>query len=428
MKLKNRLLLIFSIVLSAITLLVPSLLNAHAPDQSYLYLSIYQDRITGTVEITMNDLNKALDLGIDEELYKPKTDDDKVETPFPQELMVHWPRIQQYILERVQISSPQFGNHQISFTEPTIMPLFMGVFVKSNFNLSKSNVIPEDLDISYNVLFDKDAIHRGLMVIAHNWKAGIINNEAMSSLIFTPDDTKQQLSLSDASMWKGFVALVKLGMWHIYIGLDHILFLVALMLPAVVRRRNDDELTSFQNAWKPVDRFKSAFFYILKIVTLFTIAHSITLSLAATGVINLPSRIVESIIALSIGLAAYLNMKPLFNKSESLIAFAFGLFHGLGFASVLGEKGLEGEYMVLSLLGFNVGVELGQVLIICAIFPILYFIRRSKYYPYIIYYGSILLIAIALFWFVERFFEIDLLLDNYITKAFNKVMRIIGLQ
>jgi len=111
--------------------------------------------------------------------------------------------------------------------------------------------------------------------------------------------------------------------------------------------------------------------YILKIVTLFTIAHSITLSLAALGYIQLESRIVESLIAFSIGLAALHNIYPIVNKGEGLITFLFGLFHGMGFASVLGEKGIEGEYLAVSLFGFNVGVEIGQILIVCAILSLL---------------------------------------------------------
>jgi len=272
-------------------------------------------------------------------------------------------------------------------TDPTILKLEMGTYVQTNFELDNVGEIPDALDIRYEIMFDTDPIQVCQLVVGHNWKAGIFNNESMSSLIFKPNDTQQQLDLTDGSMWKGFIALIKLGMWHIYIGLDHILFILALVLPAVVRRRNEPGELASVATWQPVDSFKDAFLYILKIVTLFTIAHSITLSLASLGVITVSSRIVESIIAFSIALAAFHNIRPLTNRGESFIAFAFGLFHGLGFASVLGEKGLGGEYMLPSLLGFNIGVEIGQVLIICAMFPILFLLRKTSFYPKIIFYG-----------------------------------------
>ena len=165
---------------------------------------------------------------------------------------------------------------------------------------------------------------------------------------------------------------------------------------------------SYHRSWLPVLRFGPAFWYILTIVTFFTIAHSVTLALAALDVINLSSRVVESIIAISIALAAVHNITPIFKGREWLIALIFGLFHGFGFASVLGEKGLSGDYMVLSLLGFNLGVELGQVAIICLAFPVLFLLRKSIAYPKIVTYGSVLLILISLYWFIERAFEVDL--------------------
>ena len=116
--------------------------------------------------------------------------------------------------------------------------------------------------------------------------------------------------------------------------------------------------------WIPVERLKPALKNVVKIVTFFTIAHSITLCLAAFQIISLPPRLIESIIAISIALAAIHNIYPLFSGKEWLIAFVFGLFHGFGFASVLAEKGLAGNYLGLSIFGFNLGVEIGQLAII----------------------------------------------------------------
>ena len=387
--------------------------TAHAPDQSYLYLRIYKDAIGGRFEMTAKDMNKAMGLNLPDKLSM-----ELIES--------HLPLIYDYLKSRSKLGSSS-EQYTVRFTEPTVLSLEeMEDFARFHFDLDGVIKVPESLDVFYNVLFDKDDRHRGMLIVEYNWKAGIVDNEALISNIYSPDKTQQSLSLADASLWKGFVALVKLGVWHIWIGLDHILFIVALILPAVVVRRKDPfMLTSSSDsnsAWIPVDKFKPAFMYIIKIITFFTIAHSITLALAALNIINLPSWFVESLIALSIALAAFHNIRPIFKSKEWMIAFGFGLFHGFGFASVLGEKGLSGDYMILSLLGFNVGVELGQVLIICMIFPVLFLIRRLKLYPIIIKYGSMVLIFIAFYWFIERAFDIDLQLGAYYWKLYNAIL------
>jgi hypothetical protein len=213
-------------------------------------------------------------------------------------------------------------------------------------------------------------------------------------LILSPRDPTQTLDLSNSTIWRGFMALVRLGMWHIWIGLDHILFLVALVLPSVLRREG--------GRWVPAPSFGRALVKILTIVTCFTVAHSITLSLAALGILDLPSRLVESIIAASITVAALHNIWPVARVNEAAIAFVFGLFHGFGFASVLGELGLGTDHLVLSLLGFNVGVEIGQIAIIAAIFPLLFVLRRWRVYNVGLRVASVGLMAIGLLWLAER--------------------------
>ncbi|MEL6721401.1 MAG: HupE/UreJ family protein [Bacteroidota bacterium] len=403
-------------------LLLPLLTQAHSPDQSYLYLRIYGDAMGGRYEITAKDINRSLGLSLPEEFTL-------------EDLQPHLTTIQNY-LKSVTDFSYQGKTYPIEFDDTEVLELdeMDDHFALFSFTMQNVDVVPEVLDIRYEGFLNENAKHRGMLIIGYNWKAGIVENEALISLIFSPNNRQQQLSLADMSVWKGFWALIKLGIWHIWIGLDHILFIIALILPAVVRRREmlggdfstvDQSVSaSYSKSWLPVAQFKPAFFYILKIVTFFTIAHSITLALASLNVVNLSSRWVESIIAFSIALAALHNITPIFKGKEWLVAFVFGLFHGFGFASVLGEKGLGGDFMVLSLFGFNIGVEIGQVLIICLAFPVLFLIRRTKIYPKIITYGSALLIVIALYWVIERAFEVDLLAGKYL----NDILRAVGLK
>jgi len=395
------LLLVFFFVL-------PSVVEAHKPDQSYLFLSIYKDRIEGRYELSLSDLNRAVGIN----LTNPLSVD---------EVSPHHARIHEYITSRSDFAG---GSYPIKWGEVKVNNLdpedgeedYVGFY----FTLDNLTDIPDDLPIRYELIFDQEPNHTGGLIQEHNWKAGILDNYTRLSAIFTPGEMQQTLDLTDGSVWQGFTALVKLGMWHIWIGLDHILFLVALILPSVVRRKPKTVLTEGTKAWEwvPVPEFKPAFFYILKIVTAFTVAHSITLALASLGYVELNSRLVESIIAFSIAVAAFHNIIPIFKAKEWVITFIFGLFHGFGFASVLGEKGLSGDFMAYSLLGFNVGVEIGQVLIVLAIFPILFLIRKTKFYTHLIFWGSIFLILMAMHWVIERAFDFNFKFFNIFKDIF----------
>ncbi|PKA96767.1 HupE/UreJ protein [Flavobacteriaceae bacterium MAR_2009_75] len=405
-------------------LLLPLFTYCHQPKQSLIYLRIYEETgIEGRFEVNANELISVfgLDYGLN---------------PSIDEVRPHQNRIQAYLLENAEFSSEN-GNFNIVFTgEMTKLNTGFGDFINFHFKLEPSEDIPDDLIIEYTAFTQEDPSHRCLIAMEYNWKAGLINNESIVALYLSKDDPKGTISLTETSLWKGFVAMVKQGIWHIWIGMDHILFLLALILPSVVRRKTtkirgdgaEVADTGFSIlGWEPVQKFKPAFMYILKIVTFFTLAHTITLSLASLNIINLPSRVVESIIAFSVGLAAFHNIRPIFKGKDWVIAFVFGLFHGFGFASVLGELGFKGENLTLSLVGFNVGVEIGQVVIIALIFPILYLIRNRKLYPKLLVGLSALLIFISIYWFVERAFDIDLPLDEIVNRNLYPIARFIGL-
>ncbi len=402
---------------------------AHAPNQSYIYLRVYEEAgIDARFELNIREVNKVFGTNFSDDVELDK-------------LQPYLKSIREYLLNHASFSSVQ-GDHEMIFKEVGMRRLGMGSFLLVNFHLSNMEKVPDDLEVNYNAVFEKDDTHRGFLIIEYNWKAGIINREAIISLSFTPEQTSDTLSLTDTSVWKGFVAMINQGIYHIWIGLDHILFLLALILPSVVRRWRDSK-EPFPNSssgsqivktgfitwdWYPVERFKPAFIYIIKVITFFTIAHTITLSLASLEIVNLPSRFVESIIALSIGLAAYHNIRPIFKGKDWVIAFIFGLFHGFGFASVLSDLGLTSEFLTLSLLGFNIGVEIGQLCIIALIFPVLFLIRKLKNYPKILVYGSIFLIIVSLYWFTERAFDVNLLVEDYLRSVAREVLVTLGLR
>jgi hypothetical protein len=162
--------------------------------------------------------------------------------------------------------------------------------------------------------------------------------------------------------------------------------------------------------WQPVDGFRAALWDVFRIVTSFTVAHSITLSLAALHVLSLPSRLVESAIALSVVVAALNNLRPLVQGRRWVVAFGFGLIHGFGFASVLAELGLPNDALRIALVGFNIGVEAGQLAIVALFLPLAYSLRRSTFYRRAVMAGgSVLIAGVAGIWLVERAFGLSLL-------------------
>ena len=159
--------------------------------------------------------------------------------------------------------------------------------------------------------------------------------------------------------------------------------------------------------WQPVSNRRGAAIEVFKVVTAFTLAHSVTLSLAALGVVTLPSRLVESVIAASVVLAALNNLRGTIERRRWVLAFVFGLIHGFGFASVLADLGLPQGALVLALVGFNVGVELGQLAIVAAFLPLAFSLRGTRFYRVgVLTGGSILVALIASWWFIQRAFDL----------------------
>ena len=248
-------------------------------------------------------------------------------------------------------------------------------------------VAVQRLDIGYRLLDTEDPSHRGLLTLVG---AGTVQTAVLGGGRVT-----QSFDLSRPSAWTAFVEYLQAGVWHIWSGIDHLLFLLSLLLPAVLLRRD--------RHWVAVPQAAPALLNILKVVTAFTLAHSITLSLAAFDVIRLPTRLTESVIAASIIVAALNNVFPLVTEARWRIAFAFGLLHGFGFATVLSEMGLPRGARLVSLVAFNLGVEAGQLAVVLAVMPLAYLLRSTRFYRGgLMPWGSTAIAGLALVWLVQR--------------------------
>jgi len=378
-------------------IMLSSGVQAHSLGQTYLYLGLSESSIEVRFEVGPQDLNRALGLNLPTDHTMTLADI----TPVSQQIV-------DYLLGRSAFA-PDGESRDILFQKHTIRDTKTLQFVLTHFVIEGLTAPPEFIDIQYDVLLDEDSSQSGLLVIENDWKSHTFANEAGVSLVFDDANRAQRLDLTKSTIERGLIAMIGLGMQHILEGLDHVLFLIAILLPAVVQRAG--------GRWVPVTEFRSALWHVVKVITVFTIAHSVTLSLAALGLLNVPSRLVESMIAGSIVVAALDVFFPILGKRIILIIFLFGLFHGAGFAGVILSMDIHPDYMVWTLLGFNVGVEIGQLAIVLVLFPLLFAIRNNALY---LRYGmpaiALLLIAVASYWFIERAFDVDLPAGEYAQK------------
>ncbi len=185
------------------------------------------------------------------------------------------------------------------------------------------------------------------------------------------------------------------------LGFDHVMFLVALLLPAVLQRSED-------GAWQPLERFSPALANVAKIVLAFAAAHIFAFGWVTLGLVHLPEKLVEVVIALSITVAAANILVPLIKQRIWVFVFCVGVFHGLGFAGALSEIGIGGGDLGLSRLAFNLGVELGQLAIVAILLPLFFLVRRwATYRRWILPVAAVVMILISMIWVVERAFGLD---------------------
>lgn len=246
------------------------------------------------------------------------------------------------------------------------------------------------LSLGYTLFFDQDALHRGLMKASFD---GIT-----ISAIISPDRPTHLLDRSTTGFAATLGHYLIEGIWHIWIGADHILFLISLLLPCVFLRAS-----ATLGQWQPQPGIKPALTNVVSVVTAFTVAHSITLGLTVFNIITPPDGLVEPIIAASVIFAALGNLTKTLIHLRWQIALVFGLIHGFGFASVLADLGLPSDQLTAALLGFNIGVELGQLAIVTVFFPIAWKLRATSFYRWgFVFSGSIVVAMIALYWLVDR--------------------------
>ena len=350
---------------------------AHKFGDSYLTLKVDGGVISGRWDIALRDLENAVGLDANQ--------DGAITWG---ELEARQEAVTAYAFSRLKVQGDGVVA-RLRFTDLLVDYHSDGAYAVLRFAVD-GLTRPEVLELDYRLLFDRDPQHRGLFQITSGGRT--------QTAVFSPATPTQRFELASPPPARQFLAFAKEGVRHIWTGYDHILFLIALLLPSVLRRQD--------GRWQAVGAFRPAFINVFKIVTAFTVAHSVTLSLATLGIVQLPSRLIESSIAASVVLAAFNNLVPFFQGRGWLVAFGFGLIHGFGFANVLLDLELANGLLALALVGFNLGVEAGQLAIVSVFLPLAYGLRHSWLYQRLtLSAGSTAIMLVAATWMCERVFD-----------------------
>ncbi len=293
--------------------------------------------------------------------------------------------LQRLILDGVSLSTPS-GRCRL---EPQRLGIrtYEGVnYASLSFN-SRCDAAP-GMAVDYRLIFDQDPAHRVLLA----WRTG---ERVQTDILQASASTARLRGTQSDSGMNSFLQFLREGIHHILGGIDHLAFLLALLLPAVLLRQ--------PGKWVPVPRVMDSLRSVAYVVTAFTVAHSVTLSLAALGLVRPSAHLVEIVIAVSVLLAALNNIRPVITGRVWAVALVFGLIHGFGFAGALKELGLPRGQELLALLGFNLGVEIGQLGVVVLVFPLLAAMRRQRWYARLVMPALSAVIALAaLYWIAQR--------------------------
>ncbi|MCW5663144.1 MAG: HupE/UreJ family protein [Piscinibacter sp.] len=349
--------------------------RAHQASDAYVQLNSAADGVQARLDIALRDLDAALGLDAD--------GDGRLTWG---EVRAAWPAI-----ERLARAHVQFGRCAMNAGTPALERRSDGSYAVLHWR--SACALADAQPVRYTLFADIDPTHRGLLRVEHAGQGEPLR-------VLDPNRPDSGAAGPRAS-------LLGEGVRHIVTGYDHLLFLLCLLVPAVMRRERGADA---RLRWRPVARRSAAFAPVLGIVTAFTVAHSITLGLAAARWVAVPEWFIEPAIALTIVLAAIDNLRPIFPGPRVLVTFVFGLVHGFGFAGVLGELDLPAAQFAWALLQFNLGLELGQVAIVLAVATLLYAVRDHRLYPRVaIAGGSGAAMLTGLAWFVERTADLSLL-------------------
>jgi hypothetical protein len=390
---------------------------AHPMPNTIILLDVRADKVTAELQLPLNELELAFGHDVN------RNSNNLVARLGPQ--------ITAYLLKHIQVFTPDGKPWTVAIDDMQVQPVqesASGPYKELTVHLSlipPANETTRQFNLSYDAIIHQVVSHIALVSVRQDWDNGL-NPEHPYEVGVIGLDVKSNtipplaVNIQQGGLWRGFTSMVNLGVEHIKEGTDHLLFLLTLLLPA--------PLLASRKRWAEAGTTRYSLIQIFKIVTAFTIGHSITLLLGATGVTNFPGRPIEVLIAVSILISAIHAIKPIFPGREMFIAAAFGLIHGMAFATTLVDLNLDAGRMALSIFGFNLGIELMQLLVVAVTIPWLIILSRSiAIYTYVRIIGATLAGIAAIGWIIERVTSKPNLISTFVLKAADYAVWIIPL-
>lgn len=370
----------FRLVL-ALVLALPAGLRAHNAPGSAVALDFHPDRIEAELTLPLVELELAF--------HQPLTVDPALAVPR------HETALRAYLLEHIRATAPDGRPWTVEVPGPLTLQLETPPYdLRATVRLRPPAGAPSRrLELRYDVIGHEVNNHYANVVVRRDWDTAVF--ETPEPIGFLQYENKNlAIDRTRGGWWIGFHALLRLGMRHIAEGTDHLLFLLVLLLPA--------PLLPAARRWGAYGGWRRALSELAKIITAFTLGHSLTLLCGAVGWLRLPSQPVEILIAASILIAAVHAARPLFPRRELYVAAGFGLVHGLAFASTLVGLGLSSTHLVLALLAFNLGIEIMQLAVVVAVAAPLLLAARGRHYAPLRVSGALAAGIAAAAWLHQR--------------------------
>ncbi|MFT4263557.1 MAG: HupE/UreJ family protein [Nocardioides sp.] len=378
-------------LVATIALALPA--SAHVVPTSSIQLAVTDAAIVATVDIPLEDLEAASGIDLGEGTQS--------------DVDAQADAIEAYLLDHFAPTSDDGAAWTVTEGDLVVSDAgntaTTGIYaqLETTFTLTPpagSDVEEEgSFDLGYDAVVDRIATHTIIVTVDSDstdedfsgaYEVGTVKRNTVTNEV-----ADLHVDLGESGGHTGLADMVALGMQHIREGTDHQLFLLTLLLPAPLLAR--------ARRWSGAVGIRAAVRRIATVTLAFALGHSVTLALGALGV-PVPQQLVEAAIALSILVAAVHAIRPVFPGREALVAGAFGLVHGLAFSEALRALNLGGVHLVLALLGFNLGIELMQLLVVALVLPPLVLLARTRHYARLRVAAATLTGAAAVAWLVAR--------------------------
>lgn len=389
---KNRLGLLVATVVSALLLSLTTVATAHSLESSTISLRLEEESANATISLAIETLDSALGTS-----YADAPDLE----PYTDEIIA-------YLDQHLTVTDATGHSWGETYTNPhrESVELIDTFRVDVTFDTGGSHL--DYFAITYDAIVEAVPGHEVVIVLTDQ-----ALNVTTPGVITAVGDV---VEVGDKASSVNMIDMIGYGFSHVLEGADHLLFLITLLLVA--------PLVAHNQRWQSASELLPTIRRVFHIVTAFTVGHSITLAASVLGWVSFPSRPIEVLIAFSVGISAIHAIRPLITRGEVAIAAGFGLVHGLAFAGILADLGFAGATSLLTLLAFNIGIELAQLAATGLVFPSLYLLARTRYYPTFRVVSALLALLAAIFWILDRLLIIPNPLAGVETSAVNHLIEV----